>query len=108
MISDELQGSNAVLKEAETQPFFATRVEGTQRPKLFSRYVRCDGWEPVDAEVRVTDPVHLAQTLGGKNLYGAGYQAPLREMLQNAVDATLLRRSIGREGYEPRAGTHNQ
>jgi hypothetical protein len=102
MISNELQGAGAVLKEADTKPFFATRVEGVQRPKLFAKFVHCDGWEPVDAEVRVTDPINLAQTLGGRNLYGAGYHAPVRELLQNAIDATLLRASIGREGFIPK------
>jgi hypothetical protein len=102
MISSELENAAAVLKEADTDAFFASRVEGAQRPKLFARYVHCDGWEPVDAEVRVTDPIGLAQTLGGRNLYGAGYQAPIRELLQNAIDATKLRGSIGREGYVPK------
>jgi len=101
MISDELQNSNAVLKENGCPLFFAGRVEGAQRPKLFAKYVKCDGWEPVDAEVRVTDPIHLAETLGGKNLYGRGVEAPVRELLQNAIDATLLRKSIGRDGYIP-------
>jgi hypothetical protein len=102
MISEELQNAAAVLKESDTQPFYASRVEGAQRPKLFAKYVHCDGWEPVDAEVRVSDPISLAQTLGGKNLYGTGYHAPVREMLQNAIDATALRSSIGREGYVPK------
>ncbi|AEH63621.1 HD domain-containing protein [Zymomonas mobilis] len=102
MISDELQSAASLLKESDTEEFFAKKVEGTQRPKLFAKYVHCDGWEPVDAEVRVTDPISLAQTLGGRNLYGNGYHAPLRELLQNAIDATLLRASIGREGFIPR------
>lgn len=87
MIDDELKNSNAILEERGIETFAAKGVRGASSPKLFSRDVRVSGWEPVQAEVRVTDPVHLALTLGGKNLYGQGFKAPVRELFQNAVDA---------------------
>ena len=101
MIANELQSSSAILREKGIGEFELRSVDGVERPRLFAQHVRCDGWEPVDAEVRVSDPVHLAQTLGGRNLYGLGFRAPLRELLQNAVDAARLRRSIGASDFQP-------
>jgi hypothetical protein len=92
MINNELQGSQMVLEESSTPQFEAGGVEGVQSPRLFSKQLPVDGWEPVNAEVRVSDPIHLALTLGGKNLYNQGYRAPVRELLQNAVDAIKGRR----------------
>jgi hypothetical protein len=94
MISREIITSNAILKEAGVAEFDTQGVEGVERARLFARYVKPDGWVPVDAEVRVSDPVHLARTLGGPNLYGTGYAAPVRELLQNGLDSTLLREGV--------------
>jgi hypothetical protein len=105
MIDRELMDSNALLKEVGLSPLCAEGVEGVQRPRLFAHYVKTSNWVPVDAEVKVSDPVNLAKTLGGENLYGEGIAAPIREMLQNAIDATLIRekieQQIGNRSYSP-------
>src|SRR5262249_49365264 len=77
-------------------------VYGAEGPSLLARQIQVIGWRPVDAEIRVTDPVRLAQTLGGKNLYGDNVLAPIRELLQNAVDAVRARRKS--EGRDERWG----
>ena len=46
------------------------------------------------AQVKVSNPVQLAQTLGGKHLYGQGAFAPIRELLQNSIDAVRARRHL--------------
>ena len=94
MINKELQDSNAILQDNSLQPFAARRVYGAEGPSILARQVQVVGWRPVDAEIRVTDPVNLARTLGGKNLYGDNVFAPIREVLQNAVDAVRARRRI--------------
>jgi len=94
MINKELQDSNAVLQDNSSPPLAAKRVYGAEGPSILARQVQVDGWRPVDAEIRVSDPVHLAKTLGGKNLYGDSIFAPVRELLQNAVDAVRARRKI--------------
>lgn len=92
MIDSELKSSNAILEEAGSAQFAAKGVSGIEAPRLLSKNVRVNGWTPISAEVKVSDPVHLARTLGGRNLYGSGAIAPVRELLQNAVDAVRARR----------------
>jgi hypothetical protein len=102
MIDAELKGSNAILLDSSNSEFAAKSVAGIESPKLIARHLRLEGWSPVDAEVRVSDPVHLARTLGGRNLYGAGPFPPIRELLQNGVDAVRARRL--QEDREPTWG----
>jgi hypothetical protein len=92
MINDELRDSQSLLKEVGASEFEVDGVEGVQSPRLFAKQLPVAGWEPISAEVRVSDPVHLALTLGGKNLYGQGFRAPIRELVQNAADAIRARR----------------
>jgi hypothetical protein len=93
MVDNELKSCNAILEDAGGQTFASTGVQGIESPRLLSKTVRVEGWTPVSAEVKVSDPVHLARTLGGRNLYGFGAIAPVRELLQNAVDAVRARRA---------------
>lgn len=92
MINGELESVRSILEECESQTFCVDEVESCHSPRAFARQLPVHGWEPVAAEVRVTDPVHLALTLGGRNLYGSGFRAPIRELFQNAVDAIRGRR----------------
>jgi hypothetical protein len=101
MISKELEQCDGLLQEKGLERFAARGVAGVVRPKPFSTYVRCSGWEPVDAEIKASDPITLAQTLGGINLYGKGFHAPIRELLQNAIDATRLRITSREKDYQP-------
>src|SRR5262245_3563557 len=94
MIDRELSSSNAVLQDIGCCSFEISRVYGAESPRIFARHVRPGGWRPVDAEVKVSDPASLAQTLGGRHLYGRGAYAPIRELLQNAVDALRARRRL--------------
>lgn len=93
MVDGEIKSSNAILEESGSTQFAAKGVYGIETPRLLSKNVRVDGWTPISAEVKVSDPVHLARTLGGRNLYGSGVIAPVRELLQNAVDAVRARRA---------------
>lgn len=93
-IDGELRTSNALLSENRIEPFAAQRVAGSETPRALSKFVTTSGWKPVDTEIRVTDPIHLAKTLGGANLYGSDLLAPIRELIQNSVDAVRARRTI--------------
>jgi len=44
-------------------------------------------WVPVDAEFKVSDVPHLIASLGGDQLYGNRSDVPLRELIQNGMDA---------------------
>lgn len=91
---NEIRSSNALLEEVGAKPFVVQRVLGAESPRSLASQVRVDGWRPIDAEIRVSDPVHLARSLGGRNLYGEDALAPIRELLQNAADAIRARRQI--------------
>jgi hypothetical protein len=90
----EIRVSNALLEELKFAPLQVQRVFGAESPRALSNYIRPDGWRPVDAEIRVSDPVHLAQTLGGRHLYGRNVLVPFRELLQNSADAIRARRAL--------------
>lgn len=90
----EIRSSNALLEEIHQPSFLVHRVAGAENPRALSKYLRPDGWRPVDAEIKVSDPAHLAATLGGRNLYGRDPLAPVRELLQNAADAVRGRRQL--------------
>jgi len=93
-LDKEIRGSNALLEEIGVPQFQVQRVLGAENPRAFSKRIRPEGWRPIDAEVRVSDPVHLAQTFGGRRLYGGDVLAPVRELLQNCADAIRARREI--------------
>ena len=90
----ELKRCDALLQDNEIGGFKANRVLGAGVPSEFAKHVVPRGWRPVDAEIKVSDPVGLASALGGRNLYGAGAFAPIRELLQNAADAVRARRKL--------------
>lgn len=92
LIDRELTSCNAYLQDSGLTTFIARRVYGADNPLVLAQQIRPSGWRPVNAEIRVSDPVHLAKTLGGRSLYGRSAFAPIRELLQNAVDAVRARR----------------
>ena len=94
MVDNEIKSCNAILEEIGETSFAASGVNGIESPRLLSKLIRVEGWNPVNAEVKVSDPVHLARTLGGRNLYGHSTIAPVRELLQNAADAIRARRKF--------------
>lgn len=93
-VDRELRQSDALLQDSGIERFAASRVLGAGNPTVLAKQIVPSGWRPVDAEIKVSDPVGLAAALGGRNLYGEGPFAPLRELLQNAVDAVRARRKI--------------
>ncbi|MGJ5046805.1 HD domain-containing protein [Bradyrhizobium oligotrophicum] len=96
MLDNEIRKSNSVLRDSDVSTFAVKQVAGTSDPIALSRYIRVNGWKPVNAEIRVSNPVHLAQTLGGRNLYGNNLLAPVRELLQNATDSVRARRLVSK------------
>jgi hypothetical protein len=100
VLDKELQSSNAILTDIDQPTFAAQRVAGADSPSSFSKFVRTSKWRPIDASIRVTDPLSLAKTLGGKNLYGPSALAPFRELIQNAADAIRARRALEGRGQE--------
>jgi hypothetical protein len=100
VLDSELKDSNALLTEIDAQTFAAQRVAGADVPRAFSKFVKTDHWRPIDASIRVSDPLKLAKILGGKHLYGHDPLVPFRELVQNASDAIRARRALEGRGQE--------
>ena len=100
---DELQGCFQLMKDLALPNFAVDRVLGAETPQRLERYVRAVGWQPVSAEVRITNVEHVVRLFGGEALYGRDPSVPLRELLQNAADAVRARRQLtGDKFYEGR------
>jgi len=96
IVDQELASADAVLRDRreETERFRARGVQNVKSPAQFAECLKVSGWRPVDASVRIEDPTKIVQRLGGEQLYGNDLSVPLRELLQNGVDAILARRLL--------------
>lgn len=59
--------------------------------ELGRNYIKTEGWDAVDTNIKVSNPIHLATQIGGINLYGNANVA-VRELIQNSIDAINLYR----------------
>ena len=95
MIDKELQQVDSLLFDSNRQRMKVRSVQGADSPLRLRELIPTDQWTPVDARVVISDVPALVRKLGGQSLYGReSYGAALRELIQNASDATLARRTI--------------
>jgi hypothetical protein len=94
MIDGELQQVDHLLESRNDRRLNAHRVKGINSSGAMSRLVETDGWDPVDARVRISDVPKIVKTLGGEKLYGDEPRVALRELLQNSADAIRARRRL--------------
>src|SRR3546814_17267073 len=102
MVDRELRDVDRVLRDRQKKPLVVRRVEGVHSPSDLARTVETIGWVPVDSTVRVSDVPNIVGTLGGSKLYGDGAAAPIRELIQNGLDAITARRRL--QGRPPNWG----
>ena len=95
MVDRELRSAHEILREEGRVPFAASSVLGVESAVRFAKQVPVRDWEPVDVAPKVGDVTRLISSLGGAALYGDSYAAPLRELLQNGLDAVSALRSLG-------------
>jgi len=90
----ELAQVDALLADLGRPRLAARGVWGAESSLRFRATVPTEGWDPVDARVRVSDVAKVAKNLGGESLYGVHVRGlvPLRELIQNACDAVRARR----------------
>ncbi len=100
MVDLELRSSAHLLADSNRKPFKIIGVDGVESAEELRRYVLTDKWFPVDANIRVGNVAKLAQTLGGDQLYGREYDAPVRELIQNGADAVRALRLLRNKGEE--------
>jgi Histidine kinase-, DNA gyrase B-, and HSP90-like ATPase len=94
MTDGELHAVDALLADTNRQRFVARGVANTDHASRLALDLRTEGWEPVDAEIRIKDVPGLVRMLGGHQLYGNRPEVPLRELIQNAADAIRARRKL--------------
>lgn len=100
MVDRELRNAYHILRDRGRLPFKAIRVLGVESAQAFANHVPVVGWEPVDVMPSVSNVPKLIERLGGAALYGEDYAVPLRELLQNALDAVAALRALGGLGPE--------
>jgi hypothetical protein len=94
MVDRELRDVDRVLRDRQKPSLVVRRVDGVHSPSDLARTVETVGWTPVDTTVRVSDVPNIVVTLGGSKLYGTGAAAPIRELIQNGLDAITARRRL--------------
>jgi Histidine kinase-, DNA gyrase B-, and HSP90-like ATPase len=101
---ETIQGINEQLRQVDAlcadlgRPRFVVRsVAGADSPERLARYIRTEGWDPIDARLRVTEATELIANLGGEDLYGRHPEVAIRELVANAADATRARAAHERE-----------
>jgi hypothetical protein len=93
-VDDELKKVDALLHDVNRPRFEGRAVAGVDSPERFVELFPVRGWRPVDARIAVTDVPRLVETLGGEQLYGNEPEIAVRELLQNAQDAVVARKSL--------------
>lgn len=102
MIDDELRKTDVLLADLRGDPFrfAAKRVANAETALTLVRSIKVAGWIPIDTSIQVKDVPALVKSLGGEALYGRNPMVPLRELVQNGVDAIQHRNAV-----QPRPGS---
>lgn len=72
-------------------------IDGIDNTEQIVRFIEVEGWLPIDCSLKASDIPNIIEKLGGSTLYGNDYLAPLRELIQNAVDAINARKEVDRK-----------
>ncbi|MCM3722957.1 HD domain-containing protein [Solibacillus isronensis] len=94
MIDNEIKYVNNTLKNNGREPFKVYGVKGANNVNILSEHIHTQGWEPVNLDVKISNVSHIVKHLGGAELYGDFKYIPLREAIQNAVDAIEAKRKL--------------
>ncbi|GID28888.1 hypothetical protein Abr02nite_38710 [Paractinoplanes brasiliensis] len=88
VVDKELRSVDALLVEMSRPRMAARAVKGVDSPSRLSTLIPTRGWIPVDASITVSNVPSLVKKLGGESLYGNRPDTAIRELIQNAADAT--------------------
>ena len=91
IINDQLRQVDALCADLQRPRFAARSVAGADSPERLALYIRTEGWDPIDAQLRVTGARELIANLGGEDLYGRRPEIAMRELIANGSDATRAR-----------------
>lgn len=71
-------------------------VRGAGSPDQAAKFIETSGFMPLEIGVRASSITRLVKLLAGESLYGRNFMAPVRELVQNAVDAVLLKKAVAK------------
>lgn len=94
MVDREFRRVDSLLADHAQTRFAVRGVLGAEDLTLLAKFISSRGWSPIDAKVRVSNVVRLVERLGGRELYGSRPEVPLRELVQNGIDAVQARRAL--------------
>lgn len=100
MVDRELGEVDALLADKNKPRFYVKSVAGIEDPDRLERLIPTKGWVPVDASIKVSNVSSLVCNLGGEQLYGRDNTIPLRELIQNSIDAIKARRILENRSYD--------
>ncbi|MDP1646433.1 MAG: ATP-binding protein [Thiobacillus sp.] len=95
LIDKELRAADRLLLDHQRPRLAVRALSAAHSPENFARAVPADGWQPVDANIKISDVKSLVDRFGGEKLYGNDHIAALRELLQNSIDAVCACRKLG-------------
>lgn len=75
-------------------------VRGAGSPDQAAKFIVTSGFLPLEIGVRASSITRLVKLLAGESLYGRNFMAPVRELVQNAVDAVLLKKAIAKSSAD--------
>lgn len=93
-VDEELRKADNINVNFHRTRFAAQGVLDSESPLRLRTLIPTEGWEPVDARVRVGSVASLVSRMGGQELYGDNQIVPLRELIQNGADAIRARRVL--------------
>ena len=104
MIDKELRQTNSLLSRTRgSEARLAARsVANIETPISLQESVPTSGWLPIDTSFKIHDIPELVSKLGGTQLYGENQFVAVRELVQNAMDATRLRALVDPNAPEPK------
>ena len=69
-------------------------VRGASSPEEAAHFIKPDGFLPIEINLRTGSIERLVELLAGETLYGPNPMAAVRELIQNARDAVLLKGEV--------------
>nr|WP_156875641.1 ATP-binding protein [Ornithinimicrobium pekingense] len=98
MVDLELRSVDALLAERDRPRFAAKGVRAIEEPRRLAEYIRTENWQPIDARPRINNVPGLVRQLGAERLYGEEPLVAMRELIQNARDASrALQQVLGEQ-----------
>lgn len=102
VVQNEIVSANELLADRNISGSPRLKIEsvaGAGSISQLSEVIRPQGWEPGDVNIHISDIESLVRNLGGEKLYGVTtteqkLHVVVRELIQNARDSVVARRSL--------------